>query len=108
MRLFRFFRPISSAPVARERLQILLEYERRLVSHTDLFAVLREEILTVIGRHVAVDPDQVQIRVDRGAESSIIAVDVEIPNSSLATASFWTHPDARTQFFADNAMRWSR
>jgi cell division topological specificity factor len=87
MRLFRFLRPISSAPVARERLQILLEYERRLVSHTDLFAVLREEILTVIGRHVTVDLDHIQIKVDRGADASILAVDIAIPNTSFASAS---------------------
>jgi septum formation topological specificity factor MinE len=31
MGLFRFLKPVSSAPVARERLQILLEYERKLV-----------------------------------------------------------------------------
>ena len=43
MRMFSFLRPVSSAPVARERLQILLEYERNLVSQTDLIAVLREE-----------------------------------------------------------------
>jgi cell division topological specificity factor len=87
MRLFRFLRPISSAPVARERLQVLLEYERRLVSQTDLTAALREEILAVVSRHVTIDPDQVQIKVDRGAKASILAVDIEIPNTSLATAS---------------------
>jgi cell division topological specificity factor len=108
MNLFRLFRPISSAPVARERLQILLEYEGRLVSQTDLIAVLREEILAVVSRHVTVDPDKVQIVVDRGAEASILAVDIEIPNMSLATASLWAHSDARPQFFSDNAMRWSR
>ena len=62
MKLFNFFRPASSAPVARERLQILLEYERKLGSHVDLIAVLREEILEVLSRHVTVDPDKVQIR----------------------------------------------
>ena len=75
MRLFRFLRPKSSAPVARERLQILLEYERNLVSQTDLIAVLREEILAVVGRHVTID--KVQIRVDRGAELSTLAVDIQ-------------------------------
>jgi cell division topological specificity factor len=40
MTLLQVLRPMSSAPVARERLQILLEYERRLVSQTDLIAVL--------------------------------------------------------------------
>jgi len=81
MRLFGFFRPISSAPVARERLQILLEYERRLVSQSSLVTVLREEILEVLSRHVTVDPDKVQISVDRGAHVSTLAVDIEIPNA---------------------------
>jgi cell division topological specificity factor len=86
MRLFSFLRPISSAPVARERLQILLEYERNLVSQTDLFAVLREEILAVVRRHVTIDPDKVQITVDRGAKFSTMAVDIEIPNTRMAAA----------------------
>jgi len=81
MKLFNFFRPASSAPVARERLQILLEYERKLGSHIDLIAVLREEILEVLSRHVTVDPDKVQISVDRGAHVSTLAVDIEIPNA---------------------------
>jgi cell division topological specificity factor len=87
MRLFRFLRPVSSAPVARERLQILLEYERKMVSQTDLIAVLREEILAVVGRHVTIDPDRVQIKVDRGAKVSILAVDIEIPNRTRASAA---------------------
>ena len=87
MRLFRFLRPKSSAPVARERLQILLEYERNLVNQTDLIAVLREEILAVVGRHVTIDPDKVQIRVDRGAELSIIAVGIQIPNETRMSAA---------------------
>ena len=97
MRLFSLLRPISSAPVARERLQILLEYERKLVSQSDLIAILREEILTVVARHVTIDPDKVQISVDRGTNASILAVDIEIPNTSLATASLWSNPNARTQ-----------
>ena len=87
MRLFRFLRPIRSAPVARERLQILLEYERNLVSQTDLIAVLREEILAVVGRHVTIDRDKVQIRVDRRAELSILAVGIQIPNETRMTAA---------------------
>jgi cell division topological specificity factor len=86
MRLFSFLQPISSAPVARERLQILLEYERNLVSQTDLIAVLREEILAVVRRHVTIDPDKVQISMDRGAKFSTMAVDIEIPNTRMAAA----------------------
>jgi cell division topological specificity factor len=81
MNLFRFLRPISSAPVARERLQILLEYERNVVSQPDLIAV-REGILAVVARHFTIDPDQVQIKMDRGAK--LLTLDIEIPNKTQA------------------------
>jgi cell division topological specificity factor MinE len=77
MNLFRFFQPAGSAPMARERLQTLLEYERKLGSQIDLFAVLREEILAAVSRYV-VSPESVQVTVDRGAKFSTLAV--EIPN----------------------------
>ena len=78
-RLFGFLRPISSAPVARERLQILLEYERRMVSQSALITVLRDEILAVVSRHVTVDPEGVHVSVDRGDGFSTLAVDIQIP-----------------------------
>ena len=80
MRLFEFFTRSRSAPVARERLQVLLAHERAaLGGDSDLIAVLREEILAVITRHVSVAPDQVRIRADRGATISTLEVEVEIP-----------------------------
>ena len=33
-----------------------------------------------------IDPDKVQISVDRGAKFSILAVDIQIPNKSRKTA----------------------
>jgi cell division topological specificity factor len=74
--MFRFPRPTSSAPVARKRLQTLLEYERGLID-PDLFTVLREEILSCVSRHVTVDPDKVQLRVDRGARVSALALEMK-------------------------------
>ena len=56
MNLMSFFARRTSAPVARERLQILLAHERVLVSgEPDLVAVLREQILALVARHVSVD-----------------------------------------------------
>jgi cell division topological specificity factor len=80
MRLFSFFKPISSAPVARERLQILLEYERRMVSQSSLITTLRDEILAVVSRHVDIDPEKIHVSVDRGDGFSTLAVDIQIPN----------------------------
>jgi len=80
MNPFHLFRR-GSAPVARERLQILLAHERDAHGQPDLLGVLREEILGVISRHVAFDPDKVQISMDRGKNVSTLAVDIEIPNT---------------------------
>ncbi len=70
----------GSAPVARERLQILLAHERGLRGQPDLLGVLREDILAVISRHVMLDPDKVVVRMDRGVEVSTLEVDIEVPN----------------------------
>jgi cell division topological specificity factor len=92
MNIFNFIKRRRSAPVARERLQILLEYERRLVGQSDLIAVLRDEIVAVVERHVVVDRDKVQVRVDRGVAVSILGVDVEIPNAVRAARERLTDP----------------
>ena len=79
MSLLHFFRQ-RSAPIARERLQILLAHERIACRHQDLLGILREEILAVIARHVSFEPDKVQIKMDRGKSVSTLAVDIEIPS----------------------------
>ena len=79
MSLFDFFRR-SSAPIARERLQVLLAHERIARSKPDLLGLLREEILAVIARHVSFEPDKVQIKLDRGVSVSTLEVDIEIPS----------------------------
>ncbi len=81
MNLLRLFsgRP-ASAPVARERLQILLAHERGLRGQPDLLAILREEILAVVSRHVVLDPEKVIVRMDRGKSVSTLEVDIELPN----------------------------
>jgi cell division topological specificity factor len=81
MSVFGLFRRRSSAPVARERLQILLAHERGARGQSDLLAILREEILAVIEKHVTIDRDNVQIKMDRGDAVSLLEIDIEIPNS---------------------------
>jgi cell division topological specificity factor len=81
MNPFNLFRR-GSAPIARERLQILLAHERNARSQPDLLGILREEILELISRHVWFNPDKVQIKMDRGKSVSTLAVDIEIPNGA--------------------------
>jgi cell division topological specificity factor len=70
----------ASAPVARERLQILLAHERGSRGQPDLLELLRSEILSVVSRHVVLDPDKVMVRMDRGDAVSMLEVDIEVPN----------------------------
>ena len=85
MSIFRLFsnRPTpapATAPIARERLQILLAHERGLHGQPELLMLLREEILSVVSRHVALDPEKVMVRMERGRNVSTLEVDIELPN----------------------------
>lgn len=79
MNLFQFFSRRGTAPVARERLQILLAHERAFTGRSDLAAILQEEILAVIAKHIAIDRDKVQIKLDRGKAVSTLEIDIEMP-----------------------------
>jgi cell division topological specificity factor len=83
MNLQRLFgsRP-ASAPVARERLQILLAHERGLRGQPDLLELLRAEILAVVSRHVTLDPEKVIVRMERSHEVSTLEIDIEVPNTA--------------------------
>lgn len=84
MSLFRFFSKPASAPQARERLQVLLAHERASHEHSDLVAVLREEILAVIAKHIQIDRDKVSVKMDRRDQMSTLEVDIELPLKSKA------------------------
>ena len=75
-----------SAPVARERLQVLLAHERAFVGKSDLLAVLQEEIIAVIAKHVTIERERVQIKLDRGDPISTLEIDVEVPSAAAAAA----------------------
>ena len=81
MSIVSLFRKQKSAPLARERLQVLLAHERAS-SGSDLVAILREEILAVIAKHVQIDNDRVHVKMDRDEHVSILEIDVEIPLSA--------------------------
>ena len=74
----------GSAPVARERLQVLLAHERAATGRPDLLAMLRQEILAVIAKHVAVEPDKVQVTMNRGDKVSMLEIDIELPHGAMA------------------------
>ena len=88
MSLLRFFQrrssnrvpePSGSASAARDRLKVLVSHERAAIAQSQLVEVLRDEILGVIAKHVAVERDKVQVKMDRSETAATLTIDVEIP-----------------------------
>lgn len=70
-----------SAKSAKERLQLVLIHDRTDLTQVELEA-LKDDIMAVISRHVNIDPDAVQIGVERdGREQRLVA---DIPIRSVA------------------------
>ena len=78
MNLLRIFSRRTSAPVARERLQILLAHERRSSCNSDLISILHREVLEAVSKHIAVDPDQVEVTIHRRETVSVLEIDISI------------------------------
>ncbi len=77
------FRPRKSntAQTAKERLQILLAHERVDCSNSDLLPILQRDILEVIRKHLKIDGDAVDIKLERHDEVSSLEINVELPPS---------------------------
>jgi cell division topological specificity factor len=81
MSIFGFFTRTRTAPVARERLQLLIAHERALSGKSDLAAILQEEILAVIAKHIAIDREKVKVKLDRDGTISTLEIDIEMPEA---------------------------
>ena len=84
MTLFKFFKSRGTAPVARERLQILLAHERVSLGSCDLLAILRDELLATIARHIEFDPEKLSVKLDRAGSISTLEIEVEVPSEEIA------------------------
>jgi len=81
MGLFDFLRsrPKNTAAVAKERLRIIVAQERAATGRPDYLPLLRREILEVIKKYVNVDPDAVDIHVERDGDSEVLELSVALP-----------------------------
>lgn len=84
MSFLNFFNRNRSAPVARERLQVLLAHERAFAGRSDLAERLQKEILAAIAKHIPIEGDKVVVRLERGEQVSTLEIDIEVPEQTLA------------------------
>ena len=83
MNLLKMFQARGTAPVARERLQILLAHERVRLGPQDLLSKLRDDLIATILRHVEIDPEKVMVKMDHDLAVSTLEIDIEIPREKI-------------------------
>ena len=86
MSIFGFqFRPrkAQTAQTAKERLQILLAHERADTAAQDILPLLQRDILEVIRRHMRIEGDAVDIRMERDEDRSSLEINIELPGARV-------------------------
>jgi cell division topological specificity factor len=72
----------SSAQVAKERLRIIVSQERSKRGGPDYLPLLRKELLEVIRKYVNVDPDAIQVNVEREDGHEVLELSVALPGQA--------------------------
>ena len=74
-----FFTSKRSAKSAKERLQLVLVHDRTDLTPAELEA-LKDDLLQAISRHIEIDPDAVQIGLERDGRSQRLVADIPLKN----------------------------
>ncbi len=70
-------RELSSGEVAKERLRLVLAHDRTSISPA-LLNTLKDEIIAVISRHVAIDVEEVQVTFSQSARETRLVADIPL------------------------------
>lgn len=76
----------SSASVAKERLQLILINERGTGMAPDYLPALQKELVEVISKYVKIDPNDIQVNLDRQDSLEVLEVKIEMPQAQQAQA----------------------
>lgn len=82
MSLLDYFRSskTSSASLAKERLQILVAYERSSVNQPPYLPQLQQEILLVIQKYVNVNCDAMTIKLEQSDNQETLELNIVLPD----------------------------
>ena len=67
----------ASGEIAKERLRLVLAHDRSNISPA-LLDTLKDEIIDVISRHVAIDADSVQVTCTQSSRESRLVADIPL------------------------------
>jgi cell division topological specificity factor len=88
MGFFRFFKSNKddqSAKVAKDRLQVLIAHERTDRSGPDYLPMLRQDILDVIKKYVAVGDDALSVQIETQDDCDVLELNITLPEDSANT-----------------------
>lgn len=69
-----------SSSVAKTRLQMVLTHDRSDIS-PGLVEQIKDDIIEVIARHLAIDPDQVVVNLTRNAKESRLVAEIPLQDN---------------------------
>lgn len=74
----------KSASVAKERLQIILARERvgGASGQPDYLPALQRELMAVISKYVSINPEDINVQLERQDNLEVLEVKIELPESS--------------------------
>ncbi len=72
----------KTAPVAKERLQIILAHERgsRGGMRPDYLIDLQRELVAVISKYVSIQPHDIKVNLERQDDLEVLEVKIELPD----------------------------
>src|SRR5690554_5170779 len=71
----------TSASVAKDRLQLILINERGDGTAPDYLPQLQKELVEVISKYVKINPDDIQVNLDRQDALEVLEVKIEMPQA---------------------------
>jgi cell division topological specificity factor len=74
-----FRRPVKSANIAKERLQIIISHERAKRDKPDYWSALQKDLLDVIARYVNINKDDVRVELERQEGCSVLELNIVLP-----------------------------
>lgn len=87
MRFLDFFRSSpesASAPVAKERLQVIVAHQRRQSAGApEYLSRLQQDLLKVIRRYAPVADDAVDVQVERNNGYEVLELNVTLPDEGI-------------------------
>lgn len=74
----------KTAPVARERLQIILAHERsgRSAAQPDYLPDLQRDLIAVISKYVNIHQEDIKVQLDRQENLEVLEVKIELPEKA--------------------------